>query len=91
MIVKNISENTSQDTLEFYFDNERRSGVTGVLDVKKCDEFYLVYFEDPEGMLIKTYSINIRIKVNWRNMLNNFSWKLVILFNPLSYSCGYCV
>ena len=54
VIVKNMSETTFQDTLEFYFDNERRSGVTGVLDVKKCDDFYLVYFEDPEG----TYLLN---------------------------------
>lgn len=50
VIVKNISETTSQDKLEFYFDNERRSGVTGVLDVKKFNDFCLVYFEEPEGM-----------------------------------------
>ena len=50
VIVKNMSETTSEDTLEFYFDNERRSGVTGVLDVKKFDDFCLVYFEEPEGM-----------------------------------------
>ena len=49
-IARNISEKTSRDTLEFYFDNERRSGVTGVLDVKMCDGFCLVYFEEPEGL-----------------------------------------
>ena len=50
VIVKNVSENTSQDFLEFYFNNELRSGVTGVLDIKKCDGYCLVYFEDPEGL-----------------------------------------
>lgn len=48
-VVRNISERTSQDTLEFYFDNEKRSGVSGVLDVKMLDGFCLVYFEEPEG------------------------------------------
>lgn len=48
-IVRNISERTSRDTLEFYFDNEYRSGVSGVLDVKMLDGFCLVYFEEPEG------------------------------------------
>ncbi|XP_061194487.1 protein mono-ADP-ribosyltransferase PARP14-like [Saccostrea echinata] len=50
VIVRNISEKTSRDTLEFYFDNERRSGVTGVLDVKLLDGFCLVYFEEPEAV-----------------------------------------
>nr|XP_022346154.1 uncharacterized protein LOC111138466 isoform X2 [Crassostrea virginica] len=50
VIVKNVSENTSQDFLEFYFNNELRSGVTGVLDIKKCDGYCLVYFEDPEAV-----------------------------------------
>ncbi|XP_056006116.1 protein mono-ADP-ribosyltransferase PARP14-like isoform X2 [Ostrea edulis] len=50
VIVRNVSEKTSRDTLEFYFDNEKRSGVTGVLDVKMCDGFCLVYFEEPEAV-----------------------------------------
>ncbi|XP_062581102.1 protein mono-ADP-ribosyltransferase PARP14-like isoform X2 [Saccostrea cucullata] len=50
VIVRNVSEKTSRDTLEFYFDNERRSGVTGVLDVRQFDGFCLVYFEEPEAV-----------------------------------------
>ncbi|XP_061194391.1 uncharacterized protein LOC133202571 [Saccostrea echinata] len=49
VILRNVSKKTSRDTLEFYFDNERISGVTaGVLDIKLFDEFCLVYFEEPE-------------------------------------------
>ncbi|XP_056006138.1 protein mono-ADP-ribosyltransferase PARP14-like isoform X3 [Ostrea edulis] len=50
VIVRNVSEITSRDSLEFYFDNEKRSGVTGVLDVKMYDGFGLVYFEEPEAV-----------------------------------------
>jgi hypothetical protein len=52
VIVHNISKKTSGDTLEFYFDNERISGGTGVLDVKMCDGFCLIYFEEPEGVYV---------------------------------------
>lgn len=48
-MVGNIAEWTSRDTLEFYFDNVKRSGAGGVLDVKMLDGFSLVYFEEPEG------------------------------------------
>lgn len=41
----------SHDTLLLYFDNEKRSGVTGVMDVKMLDGFCLVYFDEPEGKI----------------------------------------
>lgn len=49
VIVRNISERTSGDTLEFYFDNEKRSGVSGVMDLNMLEGFCLVYFQEPEG------------------------------------------
>lgn len=63
VIVKNIPEATCRDALEFYFDNKKRSGVSGVLDVKMLDGFCLVYFEEAGGiyLLIKTFS-KFRIK-----------------------------
>ncbi|KAK3094887.1 hypothetical protein FSP39_007507 [Pinctada imbricata] len=50
IIVKGFSERTSQDTLEFYFDNKRRSGGEGVLDVvmDKDEGFCIVSFEEPD-------------------------------------------
>jgi hypothetical protein len=39
VVVTGFTENTSQDTLEFYFDNKRRSGVEGVTSINlKKDE-----------------------------------------------------
>lgn len=49
VIVRNILERTFRDIFEFYFDNVKRSGVSGVLDVKMLDGFCLVYFEESEG------------------------------------------
>lgn len=49
VIVWNILERMFWDIFEFYFDNEYRSGVSGVLNVKMLDGFCLVYFEELEG------------------------------------------
>ncbi|XP_062600984.1 protein mono-ADP-ribosyltransferase PARP14-like [Saccostrea cucullata] len=48
IIVSGFAENTVESTLELYFDNERRSGGGGVLDVKlnTDDDTCLVFFED---------------------------------------------
>ncbi|XP_060085651.1 protein mono-ADP-ribosyltransferase PARP14-like isoform X2 [Ylistrum balloti] len=47
IIVKGTSEKTSLSTLEFYFENTRRSGGGDVTEVKdQEDGSYLVYFED---------------------------------------------
>ncbi|XP_061194415.1 protein mono-ADP-ribosyltransferase PARP14-like isoform X2 [Saccostrea echinata] len=49
VIVSGFGESTSVDTLEFYFDNEKRSGGGGVKEAKVNPEdgTCLVYFEDP--------------------------------------------
>ncbi|XP_062593153.1 protein mono-ADP-ribosyltransferase PARP14-like, partial [Saccostrea cucullata] len=49
VIVSGFGESTSVDTLEFYFDNEKRSGGGGVKEAKinSEDGTCLVYFEDP--------------------------------------------
>lgn len=49
VMVGNIVEWMFWDIFEFYFDNVKRSGVGGVLDVKMLDGFFLVYFEELEG------------------------------------------
>ncbi|XP_061194345.1 protein mono-ADP-ribosyltransferase PARP14-like [Saccostrea echinata] len=48
IIVTGFAENTAESTIEFYFDNERRSGGGVVTEVKinKDDDTCLVYFED---------------------------------------------
>ena len=49
--VSGFSKNTSERTLEYYFDNTRQSGGKDVTDVKFNDEdnTCLVYFEDHAG------------------------------------------
>ena len=48
--VTGLSERSSNDTIDFYFDNERRSGGKDVLKVERLwkDEA-LVFFEDPSS------------------------------------------
>ena len=52
--VSGFSEDTSKSTLEFYFDNERKSGGVNVTDVKMDHEenMCLVFFEDPKGKIM---------------------------------------
>ena len=49
--VSGFSKKTSESTLEYYFENERKSGGKDVTDVKFNDEdnTCLVYFEDHAG------------------------------------------
>ena len=49
--VSGFSKNTSESTLENYFDNTKKSGGKDVTDVKFNDEdnTCLVYFEDHTG------------------------------------------
>ncbi|XP_062619962.1 uncharacterized protein LOC134281522 [Saccostrea cucullata] len=49
VIVSGFGESTSVDTLEFYFDNKKRSGGGGVKEaiINSEDRTCLVYFEDP--------------------------------------------
>ena len=51
VVVRGFGPNTSQDALEFYFNNRRRSGGTGVLETKMIAEegVCIVSFEEPEG------------------------------------------
>ncbi|CAG2243965.1 unnamed protein product [Mytilus edulis] len=53
IVVTGYKDNTSSDTMEYYFDNKRRSGVEGVREVKlvEDDGKFLVYFIDPESAL----------------------------------------
>jgi hypothetical protein len=46
--VSGFKADTSENTLEYYFDNEKRSGGGGVTDIKVShdDDWCLVYFED---------------------------------------------
>jgi len=52
IIVQGIGEKIGRDTIEFYFENHRRSGGGRVSDVKMNEEdaSCLVYFEDHEGL-----------------------------------------
>lgn len=61
VIVRKISKRTSRDTLEFYFDNKNKSGVSGLLDVKMLDGFCLVFYEEPEGKNLLHLSNHFRI------------------------------
>ncbi|XP_063405420.1 protein mono-ADP-ribosyltransferase PARP14-like [Mytilus trossulus] len=47
IIVSEFSEKTTDDSLEYYFDNIRKSGVEGVANVQMENDYCLVYFEDP--------------------------------------------
>ncbi|CAG2243958.1 unnamed protein product [Mytilus edulis] len=53
IVVTGYKDNTSSDTMEYYFDNKRRSGVEGVREVKLVEDEgkFLVYFLDPESAL----------------------------------------
>lgn len=65
----------SHDTLLFYFDNEKRSGVSGVIDVQMHEGFCLVYFEEPEGKNQNgIFSFLLYIKMNvlrWQGLYMN--------------------
>ncbi|CAC5399477.1 unnamed protein product [Mytilus coruscus] len=47
IIVSGFSEKTTENWLEYYFDNKRKSGVERVAKVQMEDGYCLVYFEDP--------------------------------------------
>ncbi|CAC5372655.1 unnamed protein product [Mytilus coruscus] len=53
IVVTGYKENTSSDTMEYYFDNKRRSGVEGVREVKlvQDERKFLVCFTDPDSAL----------------------------------------
>ncbi|VDH97895.1 Hypothetical predicted protein [Mytilus galloprovincialis] len=53
IVVTGHRENTSSDTMEYYFDIKRRSGVEGVREVKLVEDErkFLVYFNDPDSAL----------------------------------------
>ena len=48
--VKGLRKETADDTIELYFENRRKSGVSGVSRVERKESDYaLVYFEDPSS------------------------------------------
>lgn len=49
IIVSEFSEKTTDNWLEYYFDNKRKSGVERVENVQMENGYCLVYFEDPNG------------------------------------------
>ena len=51
VVVTGFTESITSDTLEYYFDNKRRSGVEGVRDVNlmKDEGRFLIYFDDPQS------------------------------------------
>ena len=66
--VEGISNVRSMETLEFYFDNARRSGGGGVkqFEVYKEDDAAYITFETEEGMLFSTscpFTYEVRYKI----------------------------
>ena len=59
IVVRGFSQNCSRYTLEYYFDNKKRSGVEGVEDVKmdKQGRYCLVFFTDAESKIYIFYLI----------------------------------
>ena len=53
IIVRGYDEKTTESTIEYYFDNKKKSGVDGVTEAKMNQEdgYCLVYFENPEGLI----------------------------------------
>ncbi|CAC5404075.1 unnamed protein product [Mytilus coruscus] len=53
IVVTGYKDNTSSDTIKYYFDNKRLSGVEGVREVKSVQDEgkFLVYFTDPDSAL----------------------------------------
>ncbi|XP_076115863.1 protein mono-ADP-ribosyltransferase PARP14-like [Mytilus galloprovincialis] len=53
IIVKGFSPKTTSGTIEYYFDNKRRSGVEGVVKTEmNTDQGYcVVYFQDPKNAM----------------------------------------
>jgi hypothetical protein len=51
VIVSGIKEGTSEDSVEFYFDNKRKSGVDGVedVDLDAINRTCIVHFVGCEG------------------------------------------
>ncbi|CAG2228086.1 PARP10_14_15 [Mytilus edulis] len=45
--ISEFSEKTTDNSLEYYFDNKRKSGVERVANVQMENDYCLVYFEDP--------------------------------------------
>lgn len=50
IIVTGFNEKTIESSLEYYFDNKRRSGVEHVESVQMGEGFCLIYFQNPEGI-----------------------------------------
>lgn len=55
VVITGFPENISSDTLEYFFDNKRRSGVEGVRDVNLMEDEgkCLIYFDDPQSKLAR--------------------------------------
>ncbi|XP_052101675.1 uncharacterized protein LOC127735527 isoform X2 [Mytilus californianus] len=53
IVVTGYKDNTLSDTMEYYFNTKRRSGVEGVREVKLVQDEgkFLVYFTDPDSAL----------------------------------------
>lgn len=51
IIVRGYSENTTEDRLEWYFENKKKSGVEGVTEIKidKEEDYCIIYFQDSKG------------------------------------------
>ena len=51
IVVRGYSDKTTQSSLEYYFDNKRKSGVEGVTEVRMNDDgdYCVIYFEEAEG------------------------------------------
>lgn len=56
IIVKGFSEKTTESSLEYYFDNKRRSGVEHVDRVQMADTYCLIYFQNPAGITYTAYN-----------------------------------
>ena len=51
IIVTEFSEKTTESSLEYYFDNKRRSGVEHVEEIQMKDNYCLIHFQNHEGIV----------------------------------------
>jgi hypothetical protein len=49
--VRGFREDTTEDRLEWYFENKKRSGVEGVTEIKRDEEegYCIIYFQNSKG------------------------------------------
>ena len=58
ILVTGLKKETTDDTIELYFENEKRSGGKNVSQVERRGKYQaLVYFEDPSSKLHQLFKL----------------------------------